>query len=31
VVRGSGAAVGQRTRQVVEGVFERSRGTVHCP
>ncbi len=31
VVRGSGAAVGQRTRRVVEGVFERSRGAVHCP
>jgi tRNA(Ile)-lysidine synthase len=31
VVRGSGATVGQRTRQVVEGVFERAGGTVHCP
>jgi tRNA(Ile)-lysidine synthetase-like protein len=31
VARGSGAAVGPRTRQVVEGVFERSQGGVHCP
>jgi tRNA(Ile)-lysidine synthase len=31
VARGSGAAVGPRTRQIVEGVFERGRRGVHCP
>ena len=31
VARGSGAAVGPRTRLVVDGVFECLAGAVHCP